>query len=168
MLRSNRRRTPLLISLLAVVALLSVACKQDNTPSSYNDVTQQNFIDGCTGNTSDNGATGNTENAGNGPATTLAPTSACECAYKWIVLNVPYNDANKKAPTTIDGVGSQVFTPDYGGKTFQQINDDLQDNPGNVPGDIQTALAKECKSAGWNATTTTTASQGGGPTTVPG
>ena len=167
MLRPNRRRAPLLLVLLSVVALLGTACNQNNTPSSYDSVTQQNFIAGCTGNTSD-GATGNTGNAGNGPSTTLAPQSACECAYNWIVLNVPYNDTNKKTPTTIEGIGSQTFTPDYSGDTFQKINDNLADNPDQLPPEIQQGLADNCKSAGWKpATTSTSATEGGGPTTVP-
>jgi len=167
MLRPNRRRAPLLVVLLAVVALLGTSCKQDNTPSEYNSVTQQNFIDGCTGNTSDDGATGNTANAGNGPATTLAPQSACECAYNWIVVNVPYNDANKDNPVTVDGIGEQNFT--YTDKTFKAINDDLTNNPGNMPDEIQQGLAKACTDKGWKvASTTTTAPEGGGgPTTVP-
>ena len=162
-----RRRVALLFALLAAVALLAGACSQQNTPTAYDDVTQTQFMAGCTGNTSDNAQPGNTENDGNGPDTTLAPTDACQCAYNWIVLNVPYNDANKDNPATIDGIGTQNFT--YTDKTFQSINDDLADNPDDMPGPIKDGLASECKDEGWAqpSTTTTTAASTGGPTTVP-
>ncbi len=162
-----RRRTALLFALVAAVALLAGACSQKNTPTAYDDVTQTQFLAGCTGNTSDDAQPGNTANDGDGPATTLAPQSACQCAYNWIVLNVPYNDANKSNPITIEGIGTQNFT--YTDKTFEAINNDVTDHPDNVPPEIQTALAKECKDEGWAqpSTTTTTATSGGGPTTVP-
>ncbi|MGZ4728895.1 MAG: hypothetical protein ACXWB2_14335 [Acidimicrobiales bacterium] len=163
--RPNRRRAPLLLVLVAGIALLAGACKQDNTPSAYNSVTHQNFVAGCTGNTSDNGDPGNTSNAGNQPPTTLASTSACECAYNWIVLNIPYNDANKNTPITVEGVGSQTFDSSYGGKTFESINNDLANNPENMPQEVKDGLASSCSSQGWVTTTTTAAS--GGPTTVP-
>jgi hypothetical protein len=165
-LRPNRRRAPLLLALLAVVALMGSACKQDNTPSAYNSVTQQEFIAGCTGNTSD-GATGNTANASNGPTTTLASSDACQCAYNWIVLNVPYNDANKATPLTIEGVGSQTFNSDYPGKTFEGINNDVANNPNNMPEDVSSGIAGACASKGWATTTTTTSAASGGPTTLP-
>ena len=160
-----RRRAALLFALLAAVALLAGACSQKNTPTAYNDVTQTQFLAGCTGNTSDNAQPGNTANDGDGPATTLAPQSACQCAYNWLVLNVPYNDANKSNPVTIEGIGTQNFT--YTDKTFQGINDDLTSHPDNMPEPIQTGLAKECKDEGWAQPTTTTTEGSGGPTTVP-
>jgi hypothetical protein len=164
--RPTRRRSPLLLALVAVVALVASACNQANTPTAYDQVTHDNFVAGCTGNTSDNAQPGNTSNAGNGPPTTLASTDACECAYKWIVLNIPYNDANKDAPVTIDGIGSQTFNSDYAGKTFESINNDLAENPEDMPDEVKSGLATECASSGWVTTTTTSASSGG-PTTVP-
>jgi hypothetical protein len=156
-----------LFALLAAVALLAGACSQKNTPTAYDDVTQTQFLAGCTGNTSDNAQPGNTANDGNGTPTTLASQSACQCAYNWLVLNVPYNDANKNNPTTIEGIGTQSFT--YTDKTFEGINDDMADHPDQLPDEIQTGLAKECKDEGWAqpSTTTTTAASTGGPTTVP-
>jgi|tagenome__1003787_1003787.scaffolds.fasta_scaffold20297218_2 hypothetical protein len=159
----SRRRSALLFALVAAVALMAGACAQKNTPTAYNDVTQTQFLAGCTGNTSDDAQPGNTANDGDGPATTLAPQSACQCAYNWIVLNVPYNDANKSNPITIEGIGTQNFT--YTDKTFESINNDLADDPGSIPEPIQTGLANECKDEGWVQATTTTTAQQGGPTT---
>lgn len=158
-----RRRAALLFVLVAAVALMAGACSQENTPTAYDDVTQTQFMAGCTGNTSDNAQPGNTENDGNGPDTTLAPTDACQCAYNWIVLNVPYNDANKDNPVTIEGIGTQDFT--FTDETFQSINDDLANNPDQMPEPIQTGLATACKNDGWSQPTTTTTAGSGGPTT---
>lgn len=161
---SRRRRAPLLFALVGAVALLAGACNQSNTPTAYDETTQKQFIAGCTGNTSDDAETGNTQNAGDDPPTTLASQGACQCAYEWLVINVPYNDANKSTPVTIEGIGSQDFT--YTDQTFQGINDDLADDPNAVPPQIQDGLADACKDKGWAQPTTTTTS-GGGPTTLP-
>jgi hypothetical protein len=163
--RSRRRRAPLLFVLVGAVALLAGACNQSNTPTAYDDTTQKQFLAGCTGNTSDDAETGNTQNASDDPPTTLASQDACQCAYDWLVINVPYNDANKDTPITIEGVGSQNFT--YTDKTFQGINDDLADNPDNMPDQIKSGLADACQDKGWAQPTTTTSTASGGPTTVP-
>ena len=165
--RPRHRRAPLLLVLVAAVALLAGACNQSNTPTAYNDVTQKNFLAGCTGNTSDNAEPGNTSNAGNQPPTTLASTGACQCAYNWIVLNIPYNDSNKSTPITVEGIGSQTFTSSYDGKTFESINNDLTDNPDDMPQTVKDGLADACRAEGWpQASTTTTEGSGGGPTTT--
>jgi hypothetical protein len=158
--RAGRPRR--LLVLVGALVLLAGACNRSNTPSSYDETTQKQFMAGCTGNTSDDAESGDTSNAGDGTPTTLASQDACACAYEWLVINVPYNDANKDAPITIEGIGSQNFTFTDG--TFQGINDDLADNPEGIPQPIQDGLAEACADHGWHQPPSTS---GGGPTTVP-
>jgi hypothetical protein len=157
--RPRGRRTVSLLLLVGVLALLGAACNTNNTPTTYNaqdNLVQTNFVDGCTG---------------QGTGTTLAPTNACTCAINWIVANVPYDDANKKAPTTVQGLDgqdiSQTFSPDYSDQTFKAIDSDLANHPENLPQFVKDGLASACGSEGWKPAPTGSAGSGGGPTTVP-
>jgi len=154
--RPTRRRTPKVLLVVGLLAVLGAACHPDNTPSTYNaqnNLVQDNFVQGCTG---------------QGTSTTLAPTGACQCAINWIMANVPYDDANKKAPTTVAGQNdqqiSQTFDSNYDGKTFKAIESDLANHPENLPQSIQDGLAGACSSQGWKGTSSS--SGGGGPTTI--
>jgi hypothetical protein len=156
--RPSRRRTPRVLLVVGLLALVGAACHPDNTPSSYdaqNNLVQDNFVQGCTGKDT---------------STTLAPAEACQCAISWIVANVPYDDANKKAPTTIptsSGDVSQTFTSNYSGLTFKAIDKDLASHPENLPQEIQDGLAGACSSKGWKGTVSSNGgSGGGGPTTI--
>ncbi|HEY5153790.1 MAG TPA: hypothetical protein VIJ47_03580 [Acidimicrobiales bacterium] len=149
----SRSRTPFVVAMVTVLALLGAACKQpSNTPSAYDSTTESNFVHGCTG---------------SGEGTTLAPTDACQCAYNWLVENVPYNATNASTPTTITATQpgssdtveiSQSFI-DVGGATFSSINKDVASNPDSVPQSVQDGMAKACGSKGWKVHPT------GGPTT---
>ena len=159
--RPPRRRTARVLLVVGVLALVGAACHPDNTPNSYNaqnNLVQDNFVQGC---------------QGTGTGTTLAPSSACTCAINWIVANIPYDDTNKKAPTTVTGLDgqdiSQTFSSDYSDKTFKAIDSDLANHPENLPQNIKDGLDKACGSQGWSPATTTTtgAGSGGGPTTIP-
>ena len=67
----------------------------------------------------------------------------------------------------MEGIGSQTFTSSYDGKTFESINNDLTDNPDDMPQNVQDGLADTCRAEGWpQASTTTTEGSGGGPTTT--
>ena len=144
---------------MGLLAVVGAACHPDNTPNSYNaqnNLVQDNFVQGC---------------QGTGTGTTLAPSSACSCAITWIVANVPYDDTNKKVPTTVTGLDgqdiNQTFTSDYSDKTFKAIESDLSSHPENLPQFIKDGLASACGSQGWTPTTTTSsAGSGGGPTTI--
>src|SRR3954453_17247378 len=130
--RPPRRRSLRVLLVVGLIATLGAACKQDNTPTSYSaqdNLVQTNFVQGCTG---------------QGTSTTLAPTGACDCALAWIIANVPYDDANKKAPTTVptaNGDVSQTFATNYDGPTFKKIDSDLANNPDNLPQNIQDGLS---------------------------
>jgi hypothetical protein len=146
-----RSRTPFLVALVAAIALLGAGCKQpSNTPSAYDSTTESNFVHGCTG---------------QGSGTTLASQEACQCAYDWLVQNVPYNSANEQAPTTIattnGGDISQSFI-NLDGATFSSINNGISANPDSVPPAVQDGLAKACSSRGWKVQSS---SSSGGPTT---
>ena len=155
--RPTRRRTAQVLAVLGLVAVLGVACHPDNTPNSYtaqNNLVQDNFVQGCTG---------------EGTGTTLAPTNGCNCAISWIIANVPYDDANKKTPTTVQGPNgdiSQTFDSGYEGDTFKQIDSGLANNPGNLPQSNQDGIGSACASQGWKVPASS-GSQGGGPTTIP-
>jgi hypothetical protein len=85
-----------LLALVSVAGLGLGACAQTNTPTEYNDVTQQNFLETCTNhyyNTSDgtidpSAPTGDTvvkDYAG-------ASTGNCECQYDVFVQNMSIDD----------------------------------------------------------------------------
>ena len=149
-LHMSRSRSPFLVALVAALVLLAAGCKQpSNTPSEYDSTTQSNFIHGCTG---------------QGQGTTLAPQDACQCAYDWLVKNVPYNTTNASTPTTITtntGDISQSFLDNLDGATFSSINSEVASNPDSVPTVVQDGLAKSCASQGWKVKS----SSSGGPTT---
>ncbi len=151
-----RSRSPFLVALVVVLALVGAGCKQpSNTPSAYDSTTQSNFLHGCTG---------------EGSGTSLASQDACQCAYDWLVQNVPYNATNASTPTTIStntGDVSQNFLTDLpDGTTFSSINSAVTGNPsGAVPPQVSDGLAKACASKGWTTTTTTAGPSNGGPTT---
>ncbi len=141
----SRRRAPLLVVMIAALALVATACHEDNTPQHYNSVTKDNFVQGCTG-----GGTG----------TTLASTDLCDCLYNVTTASIPASAADKKARG--DG---QTFK-DYTGKTFIQINDALKNDPNSLPSSLTDAFQEKCGSEGYRGAPTTTAKSSGGPTTV--
>jgi hypothetical protein len=125
---SHRTRWALAAVGLAAVALTGCVVPS-NTPATYDDQVQDNFVAGCTGNfTSQEGVT-----------TTLASNSICQCNYAVFVKYVPYDDTAKTSGTF----------PGYGGETFLQINDDLKKDPTKftntsvIPQNVQDAL-KQC------------------------
>jgi hypothetical protein len=63
-------------------ALVAVGCAPNNNPTAYNETTQANFMEGCTGNFP-------------GSGTTLASNTYCECAYQVFVKNMSIDDFNK-------------------------------------------------------------------------
>ena len=158
--RPSRRRSIRLFAVAGLLVLVGAACNHDNTPSSYsaqNYLVQDNFVQGCTGQS--------------GTSTTLSPPEACQCAINWIIANVPYDDANKNAPTTVGGQNdqqiSQTFDKNYDGKTFKAIDKDLASHPENLPQSIQDGLAGACASKGWKGAASSNGnSGGGGPTTI--
>ena len=125
----SRSRTPLLLVLVAALALLAGACKQpDNTPQEYNDTTATNFVHGCTG---------------EGSGTNLASQDACECAYTWITENIPESKADLEAnPDKYPGYPTD-------GPTFISINNALKSDPNSMPDDVKKGIAQACASRGW-------------------
>jgi len=147
--RMGRPAAGVAVLLLAVVAL--TGCKQDNTPTAYDDLTKANFIEGCTGIYVDS----------NGSTSTIADrqgasNGTCECAYDWFTKNVPYNTDAKNGDPAFAG---------YEGKTFVELNQELKTSPDKFPSEITAALTQTCPGFGGSASTPTTAGTGG-PTTV--
>ena len=135
--RRARRRVPALVLGVLTLLLVAAGCKQDNTPQFYDSVTHDNFVTGCQG--------GSTN-------TSLATTSLCECMYTVLTKTVPASSEDlKKNPTKYK---------DYHGKTLNQIESDVKNNPANLPSSLTSAWAEACGSEGYS--TTTTGSSGGG------
>jgi len=102
-----------------VVGLTLAGCSQDNTPTAYDEVTEANFMQGCTG--ADTGEQGASEDY-------------CRCAYQWFVDNVPIN----AEAATEQGLPEEP--------NFTQLNKDLSNDPEALPADIRDALATTCGS----------------------
>jgi hypothetical protein len=119
--------------LLAVLGLSG--CKQDNTPSEYGTVTEQNFLELCTNRYYDNtddtlAVTDNTI-----AADVNAPTpDQCKCQYDVYVAQMPINKA----------AASESQYSGYSGPNFTDLNTKLKENPedawNSVPSSITDAL----------------------------
>ena len=115
---STKRRFGAGVVVLALLAALGLTgCNQDNTPQSYNTLTQQNFLELCTNlyfNSSDDtlAVTSNTIKAD-----VKAPTQAeCQCQYDVFVNQVPIND-------------NDTSKPGYNGPNFTDLNAELKADP---------------------------------------
>jgi hypothetical protein len=135
----RRRRAPLLVVGLGALMLLATACHQDNTPQFYNSLTQDNFVQGCIG--------GSTN-------TTVATPSMCGCLYTQITAIVPASNDDRKA--------HESKYANYSGPNFQELNSQLKSDPSKVPTTVQEAWAQNCD----GYTTTTSSGSSGGPTTT--
>jgi hypothetical protein len=90
---TRRRVTTAAIGLAAVLGLGLGACAQDNTPTEYNTLTQQNFLEGCTNHYFDNtddtiDITGNTIAAD----VTAPDEGTCRCMYDVFVNTMSIDD----------------------------------------------------------------------------
>jgi hypothetical protein len=131
---SLRRSSAVVAFAFGLLAL--TACKPpSNEPKGYDDVTEANFIEGCTGIVT----TGTTGSDGSGsPSTSVVTTNGassgvCKCEYDWFVANVPFDQK------TADSAGQGPDKVD-----FQQLNQQLQDDPTSMPQDIQDSLNSAC------------------------
>jgi hypothetical protein len=123
-----------MLGLVACATLVLGACAQSNTPTEYNDLTQQNFLETCTNlyfeNTDDTlEITSDTVVAD----TTGASPSICQCSYEVFVDNMSIED-------------------------FTTLNNDLKDDPNvwnNLPQSIKDELA-DCNEDGGSASPSTT------------
>jgi len=136
----SRLRTRSLVG-LAVLSLvaLSACSRPDNTPDAYNDVTEANFIEGCTGIVT----TGTAQDASTSSIAPGASEDVCRCEYQWFVDNMPFDqkaaDENGQGPDRLD---------------FEELNQQLQDDPTSMPQDVQDDLRQACLQGG-GATTST-------------
>lgn len=139
---------------VALVAVLGLSgCAQDNTPTEYGTVTEQNFLQLCTNRYYDNtddtlAITDNTI-----AADVNAPTpDQCKCQYDVYVAQMPFDK---------DAASRSEYS-DYSGPDFTDLNSKLKENPeeawNTVPGSITTALeACMTSSSAPDPTTTTVA-----------
>jgi hypothetical protein len=130
--RSRLRVAGVALALAAVVAGCSTP---SNNPTDYDDTTKSNYVQGCT------------QDAVIGTSTTVLgeglSQETCECAYDWIVQNVPFDE-------------------------FKDLDDQLADDPNAVPANINDGIADACPgfAASGSAGPTTTAAGDSG-TSVP-
>lgn len=110
------------VGLVVGAAVLLGACSQpSNTPTSYDETVQANFIAACTG-----GGPGTSS-----PSTTLAGEDFCRCAYDVVVATIPYDDDEKP-----EG---------YQGPTFLDIESDLESNPSAFPPEVADEINAQCR-----------------------
>jgi len=131
--------------LVATVAVLGLAgCAQDNTPTAYDTLTQQNFLELCT-----NTYFENTDDTLSQTSNTIAngvqalDRTQCQCQYDVFVQQMPINKSAAPAG--------------YTGPNFTDLNAKLKSDPteawATVPESITTAL-KTCVSGATSTTTT--------------
>jgi hypothetical protein len=149
---TKRRRGAGLVGLAFVAILGLTGCNQDNTPQTYNTLTQQNFLELCTNlyfnKSNDNlAATSNTIKAD-----VTTPTQAeCQCQYDVFVNQVPIND-------------NDTSKPGYNGPNFTDLNAELKSDPAKawatLPASVTDAVTA-CVKGGSTTTTTAAATTGG-------
>jgi hypothetical protein len=135
-----------MLGLVACATLVLGACAQSNTPTEYNDLTQQNFLETCTNlyfeNTDDTlEITSDTVVA---DATGASP-SICQCSYEVFVDNMSIED-------------------------FTTLNNDLKDDPNvwnNLPQSIKDELA-DCNEGGGSTSPSTTSTTAAATDTTAG
>jgi len=152
---------------VVLLALTLGACAQKNTPTEYNTLTNQNFLESCTNyyfdNTNDTLAqTGNTVKAD----VTAPDQPTCQCQYEIFVNQMPINSSAAKAQAG------------YSGPNFTDLNAQLKTDPqkawDTVPDTIKSAINDCTNSSGTSQSTTTTVAgdqtttTGAGDTTTTG
>ena len=124
---------------MAVVLLATLGlagCKQDNTPTEYGTLTQQNFLELCTNHYYDNTDDTLAQTDRTIAADVTTPTSdQCQCQYDVFVNQMPINKS----------AAAQPQFANYEGPNFTDLNAKLKENPqeawDTVPASITTALA---------------------------
>jgi hypothetical protein len=135
-----------MLGLVACAALVLGACAQSNTPTGYNELTNQNFLETCTnlyyenidGTIVPSEPTGDTVDAD----ATGAEPAQCQCAYE--VFTGP--QGNGEGGMTIED--------------FTELNNDLKDDPNTwstLPQNIKDGI-DACGEGGSSTTSTTAAS----------
>jgi hypothetical protein len=133
-----RPRSLVGLAVLSLVAL-SACSPPSNTPDAYDDVTEANFVEGCTGIVT----TGTAADASTSSVAPGASEDVCRCQYNWFVQNMPFDQ--QAAEDAGDG-------PDA--LNFKELNQQLQDDPTSMPQDVQDSLRSACLDGG-GATTST-------------
>ena len=141
-----------LVLMVAITALTLAGCAQKNTPTEYNSLTEQNFMELCTNyyyqleGEGDSQTLTITSSTIAGDVKGLSP-SICTCQYNVFADNVPINsDAAEDA--------------NYSYISFTSLNSDLKDNPetawSKVDPAVVTAIDNCAKSGSATESTTTT------------
>lgn len=168
---SGRRIGAGLVAVLVVAVLGLAGCSQNNTPTSYNTLTQQNFLELCTNEYYKSTGVITDEQSGSAvtaldPAlTTTGSTiksgvqasdqSTCLCMYSVFVQKMPINKSAVPAGSS--------------GPNFTDLNASLKNDPtsawATVPESITSALTA-CASGSSGATSSTTTTSASPTTTA--
>lgn len=140
--------------LAALVAISLTGCNEGNTPTDYNALTNQNFLELCTNHLYDLTDDTTLTQTGNTIAKVDAPSAAiCQCQYDVFVNQVPINK-------------NDTSKPNYSGPNFTDLNASLKTDPegawNSVPASVKEAVATCNTTGGSSSTATTTAA----PTTT--
>ena len=122
------------VMILATLGL--TGCNQDNTPTEYGTLTQQNFLELCTNHYYDNTDDTLAQTDRTIAADVNAPTSEqCQCQYDVFVAQMPINKTAAAEPQYAN----------YDGPNFTDLNAKLKENPqeawDTVPASITDALS---------------------------
>jgi hypothetical protein len=126
------------LGVACLAAVLTGCSFPSNSPEAYDDTTQANFVQGCTGVVEQEGTT---TVVGSG-----ASNDYCTCAYDWFSSTYPYS--------------ADTAEPGYSGITFTSLGDSLSSNPEDMPAEVQQGMNQACGTpAGPTLDPTTTTSQ---------
>lgn len=136
----QRRLGAKLAGAAAVLALGLTACAPSNTPTAYDSVTEQNFLEGCL-----NRYVNRVDDTLAVTDDTLSSDVAggsqqqCECQYQLFVEQVPFNS-------------SDTSQPGYAGPNFTDLNKSLEGDNGqqtidSLPSEFQDELQACARSA---------------------
>ena len=160
-----RRRVPAAVIGVAALAGLALGgCAQSNTPTDYNTLTRQNFLETCTNRYFDN--TDNTiaitDNTVQSDVSEAPDENTCECQYEVFTGPLGTDDTPTGEPPV--PINSGKAPEGYTGINFTSLNSDLKSDPegawNKVPQDLkdQISACGSSSSSSGSSTTSTTAS----------
>ena len=163
---AGRRATAGVIGLAVLAALALGGCSQSNTPTEYNTLTRQNFLETCTNyyfdNTDDTLAiTSNTVKAD----ITAPDENTCQCMYE--VFSGPNGDGVGGMPINSE---TAKTIPNYTGPNFTDLNSELKADPqkawDGVPEDVKSQIDDCNATKGGTSSSTSTSTTAAQSTTT--
>lgn len=139
---------------VAALFVITACSPPSNEPDAYDDTTQANFIQGCTGIVTEGTALDTSTSSLEGGAG--ADRGTCQCQYNYFVQNVPFDseaaEQQQKGPDAVN---------------FVELNQQLEDDPNSMPDDIKNGLQAACPDGNSVGTTQGTGEVLSGTTVAP-